>query len=84
MSRCSLDSKAEEDQKVPAETNTGDDERSSKKKKRGKGNKGKKRGREASEKDRAALKLFLEGLKGTRRLMVRTFCRYKSYVCIKV
>lgn len=49
-------------------------------KKKGKGRKGKKgkgRGkksnREASEKDKAVLKDFLETFKGTRRLMVRTF-----------
>lgn len=49
-------------------------------KKIGKGKKGKKRkgrgkksNREASEKDKTALKEFLDSLKGTRRLMVRPF-----------
>ena len=42
-----------------------------KKGKKGKG-RGKKSNREASEKDKAALKDFLESLKGSRRLMVRT------------
>lgn len=51
-----------------------------KKKKGGKGNKGKKKGIEASEKDRAALQLFLDGLKGTRRLMVRTFTLFYSQI----
>lgn len=78
----SLDSTAEEEPeepeepKIPTGTNTGDGkkkQRSGKKKKGGKGNKGKKKGREASEKDRADLQLLLDGFKGTRRLMVRTF-----------
>lgn len=77
-SRRSLDSTAEtepKEPKTPAGTSARGEkkkERSGKKKKKGgKGNKGKKKGREASEKDRAALQLFLDGLKGTRRLMVR-------------
>lgn len=47
-----------------------------KKGKKGKG-RGKKSNREASEKDITALKAFLDSLKGTRRLMVRTF----SFAC---
>lgn len=43
-----------------------------KKGKKGKG-RGKKSNREASEKDKTALKEFLDTLRGTRRLMVRTF-----------
>lgn len=63
------------------EKNVKDDTRekqSSKKKGKGKkGKKGKGRGkksnREASDKDKAALREFLDSLKGTRRLMVRRF-----------
>lgn len=43
-----------------------------KKGKKGKG-RGKKSNREVSEKDKTALKEFLDSLRGTRRLMVRTF-----------
>lgn len=49
-----------------------------KKGKKGKG-RGKKSNREASEKDKEALKNFLDSLKGTRRLMVRIFL-YASLV----
>eukprot|EP00066_Takifugu_rubripes_P013990 XP_011603256.1 PREDICTED: coiled-coil domain-containing protein 80-like [Takifugu rubripes] len=71
----SLESTAEEDQRRPAGTDDGGtnpkkNQRSGKKKKGGKGKKGKRKGSEASEKDRAALKQLLDGLKGTRRLMV--------------
>lgn len=65
----------------PKEKNVKDDtleKQSSKKKGKGKkGKKGKGRGkksnREASDKDKAALREFLDSLKGTRRLMVRLF-----------
>lgn len=46
-----------------------------KKGKKGKG-RGKKSNREFSEKDKTALKEFLDKLKGARRLMVRTFFPY--------
>lgn len=51
-----------------------------KKGKKGKG-RGKKSNREASEKDKTALKEFLDHLKGTRRLMVRTFS-FSSLHCL--
>lgn len=58
-------------------------------KKKGKGRKGKKgRGKkshiEASEKDKTALKEFLDRFKGTRRLMVRTFLFDFLFQCIKL
>lgn len=49
-----------------------------KKGKKGKG-RGKKSNREASEKDKTALKEFMDNLKGTRRLMVRTFPFFFSH-----
>lgn len=70
----------EEDQKkkeVKNELTAKDDKKEKKKKGKGKGKKGKGRGkksnRDASEKDKAALKEFVESLKGSRRLMVRVF-----------
>ncbi|XP_030004348.1 coiled-coil domain-containing protein 80 isoform X2 [Sphaeramia orbicularis] len=77
-----VDSVMEEDQKrsgekkneVKSEPTAKDDKKEKKKKGKGKGKKGKGRGkksnRDASEKDKAALKEFLESLKGSRRLML--------------
>ncbi|XP_029940132.1 coiled-coil domain-containing protein 80 [Salarias fasciatus] len=64
-----------EDKTEPKEKMDAQEKQSSKKKGKGKkGKKGKGRGKksnkEASEKDKTALKEFLDGLKGTRRLMV--------------
>lgn len=60
-----------------AEDNTQEKQSTKKKGKGRKGKKGKGRGRkssrEASEKDKTALKEFLDTFKGTRRLMVRIF-----------
>lgn len=86
---CRLDSTVEEVKKIHGGKNGEDkkegnvnedrqEKQSSKKKGKGKkGKKGKGRGkksnREASEKDKTALKEFLDTLRGTRRLMVRTF-----------
>lgn len=85
---CRLDSTGEEVKKKHGGGNGGDkkeedvnedkqEKKTSKKKGKGKkGGKGKGRGkksnREASEKDKTALKEFLDRFKGTRRLMVRT------------
>lgn len=86
---CSARPSVKEGKKKHGEKNNGDQTEQSgkenrkekpKSKKKGKGKKGKKRkgrgkksNREASEKDKAALKEFFDGLKGTRRLMVRIF-----------
>lgn len=70
--------KNSEDQKAENVKEDIQEKQSSKKKGKGKkGKKGKGRGKksnkEASEKDKTALKEFLDSLRGTRRLMVRTF-----------
>lgn len=93
LSCCRADSTVEEGKKrhrgknseVEKEVNVKEDtqeKQSSKRKGKGKkGKKGKGRGkksnREASEKDKTALKAFLDSFKGSRRLMVRSF----SFVC---
>lgn len=65
---------AEEERKETEGRNAGEDEsRKSKKKEKKKGRKGKKGKKKGSEQDRAALQLFLDRFRGTRRLMVRSF-----------
>lgn len=73
-----------EDKTEPNAKDDPQEKHSSKKKGKGKkGKKGKGRGkksnREASEKDKAALKDLLDKLKGSRRLMVRSFYDILSY-----
>lgn len=74
--RRNLEENSEDNKEQNAKEDTEETQRSKKKGKGKKGKKGKARGkksnREVSEKDKSALKEFLNNLKGTRRLMVRT------------
>lgn len=72
-----------EDTKQADKHDDAQDKQSSKKKDKGKkGRKGKGRGkksnREVSEKDKTALREFLDTLRGTRRLMVRIIIAFKG------
>lgn len=100
MLYCRPDSTAEERKKIHGGKNSEDkkehntkeitqEKQSSKKKGKGKkGKKGKGRGkksnREASETDITALKEFLDTLRGTRRLMVRTFLLYNRFNILSI